>query len=95
MTAGTVGLPPIAQATELTLSARGEVGLGSDRSPTDRSTVIGSWSRRRRPPRHPAEVTADRLGDHLDRWFDTTNGELRDAIAKVRDWLDQRSESAL
>ena len=49
-------------------------------------------SGKRRPPRHPAEVTSDRLGDHLDRWYDKTDGPMRDAIAKVRDWLEQRAE---
>lgn len=48
-------------------------------------------TKRRRPRRHPAEVTADRLGDHLDRWYGKTDGPMRDAIAKVRDWLDVRS----
>jgi hypothetical protein len=56
--------------------------------------VRGVTRRRRYPPRHPAEVTADRLGDHLDRWFDKTDGEMRDAIAKVRAWLDQRADEA-
>lgn len=48
--------------------------------------------RRSLPRRHPAEVTADRLGNHLDRWYDKTDGPMRDAIAKVRDWLDQRAQ---
>lgn len=48
---------------------------------------------RRRDKRHPAEVTADRLADHLDKWFDTTDGSLRDAIGRVRDWLDQRASA--
>ena len=37
--------------------------------------------------RHPAEVTAERLLDHLERWFDSTDGELRDEISHVRHWL--------
>jgi hypothetical protein len=50
-------------------------------------------ARRRRYRRHPAEVTADRLADHLDRWFDTTDGSLRDAISRVRAWLEERAEA--
>ena len=41
-------------------------------------------AKKRRQPRHPAEITADRLGDHLERWFDTTDGELQEAIGKIR-----------
>ena len=33
------------------------------------------------------EVTADRLGEHLRKHYDSTDGELRDAISKVRSWL--------
>lgn len=44
--------------------------------------------------RHPAEVTADRLGDHLEKWFDTTDGALRDEISHVRHWLQERAEDA-
>jgi hypothetical protein len=45
-------------------------------------------SARRLSRRHPAEVTADRLGDHLDRWFARSDGATRDAIGRVRAWLD-------
>lgn len=34
--------------------------------------------------RHPAEVTADRLADALDRWPDRFDGHLRDAIGELR-----------
>lgn len=50
--------------------------------------------RRRAPRRHPAEVTADRLGDHLDRYFDKTDGSMRDAISRVRAWLDEIAMAA-
>lgn len=50
-------------------------------------------SRKRRPRRHPAEITSDRLAEHLERWYDTTNGPLRDAIARVRDWLEDRADA--
>ena len=46
----------------------------------------------RRIRRHPAEVTADRLGDQLDRWFERSDGSTRDAIGRVRAWLDQIAE---
>lgn len=46
----------------------------------------------RRRPRHPATITADRLADHLDRWHESTDGNIRDAIGLVRDWLDRVSE---
>lgn len=44
--------------------------------------------------RHPAEVTSDRLAEHLERWYDTTDGHLRDQIAAVRDWLERVADSA-
>lgn len=50
-------------------------------------------TKRRRRSRHPAEITADRLGDHLDRWYDKTDGSMRDAISRVRAWLDDIAES--
>ncbi len=41
---------------------------------------------------HPATVTSDRLADHLDRWYDKTDGHLRDDISRVRAWLDDIAE---
>lgn len=35
-------------------------------------------------PRHRCEVTADRLGDDLQRYPDAFDGEARDAIGLVR-----------
>jgi hypothetical protein len=55
--------------------------------------MTDSTVKRRRRPRHPAEITADRLAEHLDRWYDTTDGSLRDAIARVRSWLEDRAEA--
>jgi len=43
--------------------------------------------------RHPAAVTSDRLADHLERWYEQSDGALRDAIARVRDWLDRIAEA--
>lgn len=34
--------------------------------------------------RHPAEVTADRLQDALDRWPDAFDGRARDDISFIR-----------
>lgn len=36
------------------------------------------------PRRHPAEVTADRLAEALDRWPDRFDGQRRDDIAGLR-----------
>lgn len=36
--------------------------------------------------RHPCEVTADRLMDHLERYV-PEDGGLRDEIGRVRQWL--------
>lgn len=34
--------------------------------------------------RHPCEVTADRIADHLDKYPDDFDGEVRDAIGYLR-----------
>lgn len=47
----------------------------------------------RSPRRHPAEVTADRLGDHLDKWPDAFDGADRDAIAHIRHVLQQIADN--
>lgn len=46
-------------------------------------------ARRRRPRRHSAEVTSDRLLDALNRWPDAFDGGDRDAIGRIRHVLDQ------
>jgi hypothetical protein len=46
----------------------------------------------RAPRRHPAEVTADRLGDALDRWPDAFDGAERDAIGLIIHRLQQIAE---
>jgi hypothetical protein len=38
-------------------------------------------------------VTSDRLADHLDRYYDETDGALRDEISRVRDWLERMAEA--
>jgi hypothetical protein len=35
-------------------------------------------------PRHPCEVTADRLADHLDKYPDDFDGASRDDIGHLR-----------
>lgn len=39
----------------------------------------------KRSKRHPCEVTADRLIEHAEKF--RAQGDLADAIAKVRHWL--------
>jgi hypothetical protein len=42
---------------------------------------------------HPAEITACRLGDALDRWPSHFDGALRDEIGHVIFVLDEIAES--
>jgi hypothetical protein len=42
--------------------------------------------------RHPCEVTADRLGDHLDRYPDAFDGADRDRVAVIRHVLQDIAE---
>ena len=44
---------------------------------------------RQRYPRHPAEVTSDRLLGHYEKWNRRLSGAERDAISMVRDALDR------
>jgi hypothetical protein len=46
---------------------------------------------RKRKPRHPAEVTVERLLAHLDRWGNEMDGAMRDHISVVIDWLDRKA----
>jgi hypothetical protein len=46
-------------------------------------------------PRHPAEVTADRLADHLEKWFDESDAEVQHAVSVIRDWLENIAEHDL
>jgi hypothetical protein len=39
-------------------------------------------------PRHPAQVTSDRLGDHLTSWHDRIEPGDRDLISQVRHILE-------
>ncbi len=41
----------------------------------------------RRAPRHPAQVTADRLDGHLDEYADYLSNRDRVAFARVRECL--------
>ena len=50
--------------------------------------------RRKVQRRHPALVTSDRLAEHLDRYFDKTDGPMRDAISRVRSWLEDRADES-
>jgi hypothetical protein len=51
----------------------------------------GSASRwvERVPRRHPCEVTADRLLDHLERYPEKFDGKARDAIGEIRFLLQE------
>jgi hypothetical protein len=42
--------------------------------------------------RHPAEVTSDRLADALDKWPDAFSPRDRDAVAHVRQVLEEIAE---
>ena len=44
---------------------------------------------RQRHPRHPAEVTSDRLLDAVERWPDKFEGDERDMIGMIRHALQQ------
>jgi hypothetical protein len=44
------------------------------------------------PRRHRCEVTADRLGDDLNRYPDAFDGAARDAIALIRHILQNIAE---
>jgi len=44
--------------------------------------------------RHPAEVTADRLGDHYEKWWDRMSGAERDALSLTRFVLQRIAEEA-
>lgn len=55
-------------------------------------TDHGSFWDQPTPRRHPCEVTADRLLDHLDRFPDEFDGKARDDISHVRHLLQQIAE---
>ena len=42
--------------------------------------------------RHPCEVTADRLGDHLDKYPDDFDGATRDDVGYLRHILQSIAE---
>lgn len=54
----------------------------------------GGRTLRQRHPRHPAEVTADRLGDALDKWPDKFDGADCDMVAQIRHILNTIAEEA-
>ena len=54
----------------------------------------GKQSFRQRYPRHPAEVTADRLADALDKWPERFDAGDRDAVAQIRHILNDIAEEA-
>jgi hypothetical protein len=47
-----------------------------------------------RHPRHPAEVTSDRLGDHYEKWYSRLSGDEREAISIVRNALERRARAS-
>jgi hypothetical protein len=42
--------------------------------------------------RHPAEVTADRLGDAYERFYDKLNGSERDMLSQLRHAFEEIAE---
>lgn len=44
---------------------------------------------RQRNPRHPAEVTSDRLLEAIEKWHDKFDGEECDMIGQIRHALQQ------
>ena len=42
--------------------------------------------------RHPCEVTADRLAEHYERYYDHMTGSDRDQLSQVRHMLQQIAE---
>lgn len=48
----------------------------------------------RRPRRHPAEVTSDRLLEALEHWPNAFDGADRDAVARIRAILANIAEEA-
>lgn len=61
---------------------------------TDDTTDGRRRTFRQRHPRHPAEVTADRLGGALDKWPDRFGAGDRDAVARIRHILNDIAEEA-
>lgn len=49
---------------------------------------------RQRSPRHPAEVTAGRLGDALEKWPDRFDGGDRDMVSQIIHILNTIAEEA-
>lgn len=49
---------------------------------------------RQRHPRHPAEVTADRLADAEEKWPDRFDAAARDMVAHLRHILNDIAEEA-
>lgn len=47
---------------------------------------------RQRDPRHPAEVTSDRLLAALEKWADKFDGGERDMISHIRFALEEIAE---
>jgi hypothetical protein len=44
--------------------------------------------------RHPAEVTSDRLGDDVERWHEKFTPQERDAVALIRNRLEQIADQS-
>lgn len=65
--------------------------MAARKYPADAVRAAFASARRdtRRPPRHPAEVTSDRLGDAVTRWGDLLDGKELDAVALVRQALEE------
>lgn len=57
-----------------------------------RDALARSTSGSRRTRRHPALVTADRLGDAVSDWSDKFSGDERDAVGIIIQVLNEIAE---
>ena len=71
--------------------------MTASKPPVDLRAMLAESRKRRgvrRAPRHPAEVTSDRLGDAYERWYHKLSGAERDAISIVRNALERIAEGS-
>ena len=66
----------------------------SDTKPGGRPMTEPKRTFRQRHPRHPAEVTADRLAEAEEKWPDRFDAEARDAVGLIRHILNDIAEEA-
>jgi hypothetical protein len=63
--------------------------------PAQMRAILRNATARRPKRRHPAELTSDRLAEHLEQWPDTADGALRDEISHVRHWLESIADGTV